>query len=466
MRTLIHALIALAITASPAFAQRSTLDILETLDGVVRELRTVLVPPPVVIQVPAGGNLQAAIDTMPPGATLVLAAGATFRGAVLKGGPGVIISAGFDVPTDMRVTPLLAANFAKIVSPGGGVSALSQAPGAHGWRIVGVELWCACNDVVQNGLGTETTLDALPLDTVYQQVYVHGDPVLGAKRGISLNSRNVTVRDSHVSDIKRAGQDTQAVMGYNGPGPYVILNNHLEASGENVMFGGADPTIPGLVPSDILIKGNTISKPRAWQLLGWTEKNLLELKNARRVEVVGNVLENSWRDGQVGYAVLLTVRNQDGKCPQCTIEDVEVHRNTIRNADHGVQILGTDYTFPSARMKRVSFHDNTWENISGRMISINGSPEDLEFRNETFGAGSWVNSFLTFDGALLPSTLRFRFVDNRVPEGEYGITGTGLTIGVVALTAYAPAFTWSGNIVKRGPSGRFIAYPPGTSVVP
>ena len=44
----------------------------------------------------------------------------------------------------------------------------------------------------------------------------------------------------------------------------------------------------------------------------WSVKNLLELKMGRNVIIDGNVLENSWGDAQIGYAVLFTVRNQDG----------------------------------------------------------------------------------------------------------------------------------------------------------
>ena len=37
-------------------------------------------------------------------------------------------------------------------------------------------------------------------------------------------------------------------------------------------------------------------------------KNLFELKNARRVQIEGNLLENNWLDAQVGFAILFTVR--------------------------------------------------------------------------------------------------------------------------------------------------------------
>ena len=57
-------------------------------------------------------------------------------------------------------------------------------------------------------------------------------------------------------------------------------------------------------------------------------KNLFELKNARRVLVEGNLMEYVWQEAQIGYAILLTPRNQDGKAPWVTIEDVTIRRNS------------------------------------------------------------------------------------------------------------------------------------------
>jgi hypothetical protein len=104
-------------------------------------------------------------------------------------------------------------------------------------------------------------------------------------------------------------------MGSNGPGPYLIANNYLEASGENIMFGGADPYIANLVPSDITIRQNYISKPLSWRGQAWIVKNLLELKNAQRVTIDGNLIENNWAAAQPGVAIVLTPRNQDGNSP-------------------------------------------------------------------------------------------------------------------------------------------------------
>src|SRR5205823_11244133 len=96
----------------------------------------------------------------------------------------------------------------------------------------------------------EGTADTLPHHIIVDRCYLHGDPRRGTRRGIALNSRDSAVINSYLSDFKEAGADSQAIVGWNGPGPFRITNNYLEASGENVMFGGADPASDGLVPSD------------------------------------------------------------------------------------------------------------------------------------------------------------------------------------------------------------------------
>ncbi len=58
--------------------------------------------------------------------------------------------------------------------------------------------------------------------------------------------------------------DTQAINGYNGPGPYTIVNNYLEAAGENFMLGGASPN-PQPDPRRHRVHGHHLYKPLAWR---------------------------------------------------------------------------------------------------------------------------------------------------------------------------------------------------------
>ena len=71
--------------------------------------------------------------------------------------------------------------------------------------------------------------------------------------------------NSYISDIKAVNADSQAINGYNGAGPFTIENNYLEGAGENVLFGGADPAVTNLVPSNIVLRRNHLFKPLAWR---------------------------------------------------------------------------------------------------------------------------------------------------------------------------------------------------------
>ena len=105
-----------------------------------------------------------------------------------------------------------------------------------------------------------------------------------------------------------------------------------------VIFGGADPKIVGLVPSDIEIRDNDFDKPLSWKAIHkWSVKNLFELKSARRVLVDGNRFQNSWVDSQHGYAIMLTPRNQNGKAPWSAVEDLTFTRNLVTQCSSGIE---------------------------------------------------------------------------------------------------------------------------------
>src|SRR5207237_4844196 len=102
-------------------------------------------------------------------------------------------------------------------------------------------------------------------DLAIDRCYVHGDSVVGQKRGIALNSASTTITNSYISDIKAVAQDTQAIGGWNGPGPYTIENNYIEGAGENFILGGSDPPISGLVTEDVIFRHSHRAWPEAWR---------------------------------------------------------------------------------------------------------------------------------------------------------------------------------------------------------
>ena len=228
--------------------------------------------------VAAGDNLQAAINAAADGDEIRLQAGATFSGNfVLPVVAGATL--GITITTDLpdaqlpadgeRVTPAQTVSFAKIMSPNS-ASALRTAAGAHHWILKCLEFRNnkdGFGDILQIGDGSsaQVSLSQVPYTIVIDRVYIHGHPLYGQKRGIALNGRDITIRNSYISNIKAVGQDSQGIGGWNGPGPFTIENNYIEASTENFLLGGSDPAIPNLVSEHVTVRGNYMSRPMAWR---------------------------------------------------------------------------------------------------------------------------------------------------------------------------------------------------------
>jgi hypothetical protein len=512
-------------------------------------------------------DLQAAIDAAVFGDTILLRAGQTFVGHFVlraKTGTGTIVirsdasdaslpAAGERlVPSDRPGGNTSRTLLPRILGRGGtykAVPLLKTAPGAHGYILRFLEFDGAAQlgyeTLVQ--LGDDTTA-APPYDITLDRVYVHGDRAKGQKRGVLMNGKQLSVLNSYISDIKAVDIDSQAILGYNGAGPLTILNNYLEASGENIMFGGADPAVVNLVPSDILIRRNHLFKPLTWRsaimpapgspraVAGgagslaagthyfriaavmttngrtavsapsaqvsatvpsngaatvswaavsgaekyrvyrgtasgsqkvylettatsflykgvsekagtpnssgtkWLVKNTLELKNAARVTIDGNLLENSWTAGQVGYAVVLTPRNS-GSAPWTRVQDVTFTNNIVRHVPGVVNILGYDNTSTTQRTERITFRNNLFDDVSGTAYGTSGramlagdGPASLVFDANTFiHTNSTV--FYAYGAKTMPGLI---FTNNLVRHYTYGINGSGSTPGKPTLTKYFP----------------------------
>jgi hypothetical protein len=425
-----------------------------------------------VIAVPAGGNLQQAIVTAQPGDIITLAPAAIYVGnftLMPKSGDAFITirTAGDDglPPDGIRISPDAGPRLAKLRSPNG-APAVQTMPNAHHWRLQLLEIQANVNgsgDIVTLGDGSsaQSTLAGIPHDLVVDRVYIHGDPVVGQKRGIALNSASTTITECYIADIKAAGQDSQAIAGWNGPGPYTITDNYLEAAAENVMFGGADPTVPNLVPADITIAGNHLAKPAEWRGQKWTIKNLLELKNARRATIERNTIEYTWQAGQAGQAILFTVRNQDGTCPWCQVEQVTFQRNVVRHAAGGFQILGYDNIHPSRQTQAIVIRDNVFADIdsqhwggNGYFLSLSGGARDVTIDHNTI-IQEHASGIVQADG---PAVVGFTFTNNVAMHNSYGIIGTNHAVGNDSIATYFPGSTIARNVFADGVAGR---YPPG-----
>jgi hypothetical protein len=389
------------------------------------------------IAVANGGDLQGALKAAQPGDVVRLEPGAVFHGNFAlpkKAGSGwIVIRSG--APDEKlpalgtRVTPAFAPVMPKIVSPNANPAVYTE-PGAHHYRFVGVEFGAAANvkdiySIVAFGGDQPSDADT-PHDLILDRCYVHGHTELASRRGILLNSASSAVIDSHVSEIHAVGADSQAVLGYNGPGPFKIVNNFLEGAAENIMFGGADPKIRGLVPSDIEIRGNHLFKPLSWRpgdprFIGvhWTAKNLLELKNAQRVLIEGNLLENMW-----ATALVLTPRNQDGTAPWSVVQDVLFRNNVVKNTASGFSVQSTDDERQSQPARRIAIVNNLWLGFTrtffGMTSGRGAALDDLIVDHNTAVPGGY--SVYYAEAATPPAMVRFRMTNNILGFGSFGVT--------------------------------------------
>ena len=413
-----------------------------------------------VHHVPSGANLQAYIDAAQPGDIVALAPGATYVGNFVlppKGGGGFITIRSATPDTMLpgpgaRIDPRYAPLLAKLRSPNN-APALATAPGASHYRLQFLEFAASANGsgtiiALGDGSSRQNSLASVPHTLVVDRVYVHGDPGAPQRRGIALNSASTQIVNSWIADIKAAGADAQAICGWNGPGPFLIANNYLEGSGENVMFGGADPAIPGLVPSDITFVGNHVAKPFAWRGTQWTVKNLFELKNAQRVLVDRNLFENNWAAAQVGYAILLKSVNQDGGAPWSVVQHVQFTNNVVRNVSSAVNILGRDTRHPALEANGIVVRNNLFANVSaaafggaGRMLLINGAANVTFDHNTAIVDGS---SAVFADVNAVPG---FVFTNNVLFDNGLAIKGSGAGAGTSTIAHYFPGSYFVGNVI-------------------
>jgi hypothetical protein len=435
------------------------------------------------IQVHAGGNLQSALDSAECGQTIALEAGATFSGNFTVPAKScdddnwiIIRTSAPDSalpPEGTRITPCYAGVaslpgrpsfscsstnnvMAKIVFTANGSRPITLASGVNHLRFLGLEITrTSPGNVIYNLVELQAGGPADHL--VFDRVWIHGTAHDETTRGIALGgSTYVAVVDSFFSDfhcvaISGACGDAQAINGGLGNlpmGPYKIVDNFLEASGEGLLFGGGAATQN---PQDIQISQNYLFKPLIWMkgqpgFVGGTDgnsfivKNHLELKNAVRVLFEGNVLENTWGGfSQTGFSILLTPKNQGGLCPLCVVHDITIRYSTISHVASGFQIGdgASDAGALSQGAWNESIHDIVIDDIDDEtyggggyvLQEANGNPRlaihDVVVNHMT-AVGPGVNGMLLIGNNLaFPTMNNFTWTNSILAAGKSGIVSTG-----------------------------------------
>jgi hypothetical protein len=479
-----------------------------------------------VIAVANGGDFQQALNSAKCGDTITLQAGAVYTGSfsfpaqTCDDAHWIIVrtsAADSSLPPEgTRISPCYAGVpslpgrpafhctatknvMAKLQFSGVGSGPITFQNGASHYRFIGLEITRpAATGVVYNLVFNQgNAADHI----IFDRSWLHGTAQDETGRGIMLSgSTYAAIVDSYFSDfhcVSKTGAcvDAQAIAGGLGSltsGPYKIVDNFLEASGECILLGGDTATI---TPTDIEIRRNHMFKPMTWMqgqagYVGGVDgnpfivKNLFELKNAQRVLFEANVLENAWGGfSQAGFGILLTPKNQaigtGNVCPSCQVTDITIRYVTISHVGGAMQIgngVSTNGGVPLAG-ERYSIHDVTADDIDQTKYNGYGT-----FAQVSMGAGSPVLQYVTInhvtgfqprvllnlgdDITVNPAMNNFVFTNNIVNAGTSPTQTTG---GGTANCAYRPApltslpacfkpYTFSNNAIIASPAN----FPPST----
>jgi len=466
-----------------------------------------------VVPVAAGSDLQTAVDNAKCGDTLMLEAGAVwttkqinFPAKSCTDSDWITIRTSAPdsalPPEGTRLTPCYAGVsslpgrpslncasldnvVAKIEYDSGNLSGpLVFEDGATHFRFIGLEITKHTAGKFVVALASPVTGGAFD-HVIFDRVWFHGDSDDETTRGLLLDGGNyIAVVDSYFSDFHCLSlgkcTDAQAIAGGNGAvanGTYKIVDNFLEASGENIIFGGAGGS---QVPTDIEIRRNHFFKPMIW-LAGqpgfigvkFVVKNHLEFKNAQRVLVEGNIMENSWGGfSQSGFSVLATPKN-DGYCSVCLVSDITFRYNTISHVGGGFQLANVVSAngFYAKEGQRYSIHDVIVDDINAAKYAGHGVLAQIETQYNTSKvpllqnvAIDHVTAFpdsilINAGGAFSPKMPNFSFTNSIVSAGTYPVwsTGGGSTncahtdVPSTALDSCFSSPNFTGNVIFAQP---------------
>ena len=429
-------------------------------------------------------QLQAALNAANLGDVIELQAGATYPGKITlpnkTSGTGWIIvrsSAWKNLPPPgTRVGPQHASLMAKITTNPSALYdyAVVTDEGAHHYRFVGIEM--TGNDPgsgtqqfglfiidgshydAQNVYKLQPNNALTPHHIVIDRCYIHGTPSGEFKRGVLMNGLHVAIVDSYLSNFHSREADTQAAIAWNTAGPLKLVNNYLEAAGENVMFGGATSATADYVPSDIEIRSNFFDKPLSWRPgdpayagVPWLIKNLIEFKDGQRALIEGNVFGNHWAGGQSGFFFVLTPRGEYNQNPWAFTGDIIFRYNIILKTTAGLVLWGTDRQV-TQKSDRILVEHNVFENIGAYVVpgAFNGeftmpsnAVQNLTIRHNTIFQSSTP---FHFAGDNIGPMNGFTVVDNIFANAGYGIVGDRGS-GVLELNGIAPGWVMRKNAI-------------------
>jgi hypothetical protein len=446
------------------------------------------IPPPMgeTIRVRSGDNIQAALDRLVAaglGGTILMQPGEYYVNLKLRQRPArqrpiFFVTDTSNLPAiGHRIHPDYKPGLAIFYAADRFVPAIDVEYAANGYRFLGVGVGPQLHDRDLVSLGGNKAQLWLPeqmaYDIEFDRVLLFGDPVRGQHRAIRANARDIRILGCYMKDFHEQGRDSQAVCGWNGAQDILIENSYLEASGENVLMGGADCASEAMMPMNWTLRGNHIAKNPAW-MSGMqyppTVKCLVESKNLKGLLMENNVMEHCWKQAwPTGVAVVIKSANQEGTNPFAITRDVIMRHNVVRNVGSYVSIQArNDSNLPSGVVQNVDISHNLFAGLDSArgtgaaFVLLNGPEQVVIDHNSVLDNRG---TFISFDNthATLPVN-GFRYTNNFANHGDYGIhssTGSGKT----ALTNYyGTTYDMRRNAIRKHPD-RTNSFPAENTVI-
>lgn len=357
-----------------------------------------------IITVDAGQSLQTALDHARRGDIVRLAANQSFTGPfeLPDKGPGtgwvyVVSSAlarlpgpgnrlnpnlggtcGTEGALPCGVKPNAALSDLPRIMSGGGVPHrwLATAHGADRYRFIGIAFETTPGEQV--GLGIRLNEDAhhrahatpeqKTSDIIFDRCLMRGSytaPFAG--RAIAITGERHAVVNSYLSAWVDDDSDTQAILVHAYAPVFAVINNYLEATGENVYTDDVE-AIDGVVhtPSDGEIRGNYLRKLVEWNSKrpSWNNtKTQFEMKSGQRILFEGNLLETTYRQAQEA-SINIKIGDED---PRKFVNDVTIRLNVIRHAANGIKVCATQCNSDRNRnvATGIAVYNNVFDNVDG-----------------------------------------------------------------------------------------------------
>jgi hypothetical protein len=320
--------------------------------------------------------------------------------------------------------------------------------GANHYLFLGLELTRTIGTGIVYDVFSTIGADHIVID----RSWLHGSSGSDeTKNGVSMtDSTYIAVTNSYLNDYKcvsitGACSDSHAFGGGDGKasaeGPWKIYNDFIEATTEDILFGGGGSGVTS--PEDVEIRLNHLYKCPSWnpkapnyvapvvRSNGYSVKNIFEFKNVKRALVEGNVGEYSWGGfTQTGWAFVFTPRGTWGH-----VEDVTVRYNKFSHVGSGLQLAASKASSvtgapDSAGAGSWSIHDIVVEDVDS--VFYNGSGQ------------AWQLS----SGYLINPPLHDVTLDHITMFNHVGFPGNLMIIGEPASNGLLPNITITNNFLR------------------